>query len=60
MKLKTKILFVSLLPVICLGIILSIVASNRVKHAIYAESFTGMKATTIAIHKFLEQGNPGE
>lgn len=60
MKLKTKILFVSLLPTICLGIILLVVASNRVKSAIYEESFTGMKATTIAIQEFLEQGNSGE
>lgn len=60
MNLKTKILLISLLPVICLGIILIFIAANRVEHSIYEDTYKGMNATAIAIEQFLEQGHPGE
>lgn len=60
MKLKTKILILSLFPTICLGIILLIVSASKVKYAIYEETFRGMKATLIAIEQFLSEGNEGE
>lgn len=59
MKLKAKILALSLVPVITLGIILFLVAADRIANGIYDEAYIGMQATTLAVRDIFEIGNSG-
>lgn len=60
MKLKAKILAVSLIPVILLGIIMFLVAADRIANGIYDEAYLGMHATTLAIRDIFETGYEGQ
>lgn len=60
MKLKTKIILLSVLPVIILGALLSIFASFQLKNGIYEEAYNGMHATTLAVRDVFETGNIGD
>ena len=59
MKLKGKILALSLIPVILLGILMFLVATDRIANGIYDESYVGMQATTLAVRDIFEEGNDG-
>lgn len=59
MKLKGKILALSLVPVIMLGIFMFLVAADRIANGIYDEAYVGMQATTLAVRDIFEIGNSG-
>mgnify|MGYP001025104367 CR=1 FL=1 len=59
MKLKGKILALSLIPVIVLGISMFLVAADRIANGIYDEAYVGMQATTLAVRDIFEMGNSG-
>lgn len=59
MKLKGKILALSLIPVIVLGISMFLVAADRIANGIYDEAYIGMQATTLAVRDIFEEGNSG-
>lgn len=59
MKLKGKILSLSLIPVITLGIVMFLVAADRIANGIYDEAYIGMQATTLAVRDIFEMGNSG-
>lgn len=59
MKLKGKILALSLVPVIMLGIFMFLAAADRVANGIYDEAYVGMQATTLAVRDIFEIGNSG-
>lgn len=60
MKLRGKILAVSLIPVILLSVIMFLVASDRIANGIYDEAYLGMHATTLAIRDIFETGYEGQ
>lgn len=60
MKLKGKILLISLLPLIALGTILFLVSADRIANGIYDEAYVGMNATTLAVRDIFETGNEGQ
>lgn len=60
MKLKGKILLISLLPLIALGTILLLVSADRIANGIYDEAYVGMNATTLAVRDIFETGNEGQ
>ena len=49
MKLKGKILSLSLIPLLLLGIIMFVYATSRISDGIYNEAYVGMEATTLAV-----------
>lgn len=59
MKLKGKILWISLLPLLLLGMILFLVFADRIANGIYDEAYVGMNATTLAVRDIFETGNDG-
>lgn len=59
MKLKGKILALTLIPVIGLGIFMFLVAADRIANGIYDEAYVGMEATTLAVRDIFEIGNSG-
>lgn len=59
MKLKGKILALSLIPVITLGIVMFLAAADRIANGIYDEAYIGMQATTLAVRDIFEVGNNG-
>lgn len=59
MKLHTKIMMISLLPVFILGIGIFILAADRIADGIYDEAYDGMQATSLAIKNIFEVGNQG-
>jgi len=59
MKLKGKILALSLIPVITVGIVMSLIAADRIANGIYDEAYIGMEATTLAVRDIFEVGNSG-
>ena len=59
MKLKGKILALSLVPVIMLGIFMFLAAADRIANGIYDEAYVGMQATTLAVRDIFEIGNNG-
>lgn len=59
MKLKGKILALSLVPVIMLGIFMFLAAADRIANGIYDEAYVGMQATTLAVRDIFEIGNSG-
>lgn len=60
MKLKHKILVLSVVPVIILGIALYSIASVNIKEGIYQQAYQGMHATALAVRDVFEAGNAGE
>ncbi len=60
MSLKTKILSLSLIPMLLIGICMSLVAVNRIGYGIYDEAYVGMHATTLAVRDIFEIGHDGE
>lgn len=60
MKLKGKILALSLVPLILLGISMFLFAADRIANGIYDEAYLGMKATTLAVKDIFEIGNEGD
>lgn len=60
MKLKGKILVISLLPLVALGTILFLVSADRIANGIYDEAYVGMNATTLAVRDIFEVGNEGQ
>ena len=60
MKLKAKILSLSLLPVILLGVSMFLVAADRIEDGIYNEAYVGMQATTLAVRDIFEIGHSGQ
>lgn len=59
MRLKGKILALSLIPVITLGIFLFLFAADRIANGIYDEAYVGMEATALAVRDIFEIGNSG-
>lgn len=59
MKLRGKILALSVIPVIVLGIFMFLVAADRIANGIYDETYVGMEATTLAVRDIFEVGNSG-
>lgn len=60
MRLKNKIVSLSLIPVFVLGTLLFVFASNKIETGIYEQAYTGMHATTLAVRNSFEVGTPGE
>lgn len=60
MKLKAKILSLSLIPVVLLGISMFLAAADRIANGIYDEAYLGMKAATLAVRDIFEIGYEGE
>lgn len=59
LKLKGKILVLSLFPMILLGISMFLVAADRIANSIYEEAYVGMQATTLAVRDIFEIGYDG-
>ncbi len=59
MKLKEKILALSLVPVLVLGITMFLVAADRIANGIYDAAYNGMHATTLAVRDIFEEGKSG-
>lgn len=59
MKLKGKILALTLVPVITLGVFMILVAADRIANGIYDEAYIGMHATALAVRDIFEEGNSG-
>lgn len=59
MKLKGKILALSLIPVATLGIVMLLAAADRIVNGIYDEAYIGMQATALAVRDIFEVGNSG-
>lgn len=57
MKLRMKILLLALVPVLALGIVMFLVACDRIANGIYDEAYVGMQATTLAVRDIFETGN---
>ena len=60
MKLRTKIMTISLLPVFLLGIGIFILSADRIANGIYDESYAGMEAAALAVRDIFEVGNHGK
>lgn len=59
MKLKGKFLALSLVPVIALGVLMFLIAADRIANGIYDEAYVGMQATALAVRDIFEEGNRG-
>lgn len=59
MKLKAKILSLSLIPVCFIGISIFLIAADRIANGIYDEAYVGMHATALAVKDIFEIGNEG-
>ncbi len=59
MKLRTKILLITLLPVFLLGIGIFILAADRTANGIYDQAYAGMEAAALAVRDIFEVGNDG-
>lgn len=59
MKLKGKILALSLVPVIVLGVFMFLFSADRIANGIYDEAYVGMEATSLAVRDVFEIGNNG-
>lgn len=60
MRLKGKMLLMSLFPLLLLGVILFLVSADRIANGIYDEAYVGMEATTLAVRDIFETGNEGQ
>lgn len=59
MKLRTKILLIALLPIIILGVVIFLLAADRIANGIYDQAYAGMKAAALAVRDIFETGNEG-
>lgn len=59
MRLRTKILIITLAPVILLGIGIFILAADRTANGIYDQAYAGMQAASLAVRDIFEIGNEG-
>ncbi len=60
MKLRMKMLMLSVVPIVGLGVIMFLMAASQIGSGIYNQAFTGMHATTLAIRDIFETGHDGE
>lgn len=60
LKLHAKILLITLLPILVLGIGIYLLAADRIANGIYDEVYIGMKASSLAIRDIFEVGNEGK
>ncbi len=60
MKLKAKILSLSLIPVVLLGVSMFLVAADRIASGIYNEAYVGMQATTLTVRNIFEISSDGQ
>lgn len=60
MKLRTKIIMLALVPIVCFAVIISIYASKRFSEGIFDETYKGMEAAAIAIRDGMKIGIDGE
>lgn len=60
MNLKKKILLLTLLPILSLGLILYIISYNSLKTGIYDEAFKGMDATALTVKNIFDTANLGD
>lgn len=59
MKLRTKILLITLLPIILLGVGIYLLAADRIANGIYDQAYAGMEAAALAVRDIFEIGNAG-
>lgn len=59
MKLRTKILLITLLPLILLSTGIFMLAADRTANGIYEQAYAGMEATALAVRDIFEIGNEG-
>lgn len=60
MKLKTKIWLMSVLPLLVMGVVVFIVAAQRIGRATKNQAYMGMQATTLAIREVFDSSVSGE
>lgn len=60
LKLKAKILSLSIVPLIILGIFMLLISKHRMEDAVYKETYAGLNATTLAVRDIFETGNDGK
>lgn len=60
MKLKTRLLVMALLPVICLGVIIYLGATSQIRQGIEKQAFEGMEATSLVIRELFDSRSDGE
>lgn len=59
MKLRTKILLITLLPLILLSTGIFMLAADRTANGIYEQAYAGMEAAALAVRDIFEIGNEG-
>lgn len=59
MKLKSKILILSIAPIVLMGIIIFIVASAQIRGAMEEQNYSGMRATAISVLNIYDYGAKG-
>lgn len=60
MKLKTRMIMLSVIPSVILGIILFFVSTSRIAGSVYNQAYIGMEATALAVRDIFETGNEGQ
>jgi len=60
MKLKLKMLLLTVIPVIVLGLVLFFLSTYQISQGIYQQAYHGMNATTLAVRDIFETGNEGD
>lgn len=60
MKLRTKIIMLATVPVLVLGGIMLVTASDKIQSGITQQAYTGMHATTLAVSNIFETASQGE
>lgn len=60
MKLKLKMLLLTVVPVIVLGLVLFFLSTYQISQGIYQQAYHGMHATTLAVRDIFETGNEGD
>lgn len=60
MKLRTKIIMLATVPVLVLGGIMLVIASDKIQSGITQQAYTGMHATTLAVSDIFETASTGE
>lgn len=60
MKLKTRMIMLSVIPSVVLGMILFFVSTSRIADSVYNQAYIGMEATALAVRDIFETGNEGE
>lgn len=59
MKLKSKILILSIAPIVLMGIIIFIVSSVQIRSAMEEQNYSGMRATAISVLNIYDYGAKG-